>query len=380
MGHYGTSLWKSTRVEAACEGCQVMTDVNAMLKSQIEKTVGQLVNLTRDDGSPNINQLWMHLKELNAIKWSVKQSGYSIARTVFENVSAREVPKAPPSFLLKCKPSTQSDLETDWFVYWMNQLKCAPLPHRKLWEFSWFLQNLYALGLLAEGKRAIGFGCGEEPLPSYLASRGIEVTVTDLPLAEVKGKGWLETGQHTSDLRSAFKPYLVSEEVFQRRVSLEYVDMNDIPVHLDNRFDFCWSICALEHLGSLEKGLSFIRNSLCVLKEGGVAFHTTEFNYTESDVTIDNWPTVLFLRSHFQGLRESLTHDGHEVGELDFDVGCLALDNFIDLPPYDFDSFLRHDDVSNGNGFRPGHLKLSVDGFPSTCFGIWIRKKGSQRR
>jgi 2-polyprenyl-3-methyl-5-hydroxy-6-metoxy-1,4-benzoquinol methylase len=345
------------------------------LKKLIISSVENLVEHTKPDGQPNINALWLQLKELNAIKWSVKQQGYLIGRAVYEGLCRKEVPTSVAKKTLTSKPSTQADLETDWFVYWMAQLMSAPLPHRKLWEFAWILQNLHAHGMLEEGKRALGFGCGEEPLPSFFASKGVAVTVTDLAPDVVAGMGWAETGQHTGTLDAVWKENLVSKGKFDGLVSLEYVDMNAIPKKLFDQYDFCWSVCALEHLGSIEKGLNFIENSLNTLKPGGIALHTTEFNYTETDLTIDNHPTVLFLRQHFIELARRLEAKGHIVTPLDFDVGNDPLDNFIDLPPFDFGEFLEYKPINENTTYRRGHLKLSVDGFPATCFGFKVQRR-----
>jgi hypothetical protein len=336
--------------------------------------LAEAVRLTTPDGRPNINELWMILKEVNAVKWSVKQNGYAIGRAVYEMIAALEVPSEPGRMDLVWKCSTQKDLESTWFRYWMSQLKVAPLPHRKLWEFAYILQSLHEFGLIGDGKLGIGFGCGEEPLPSFFASKGVKVLVTDLEPSEVAGRGWAETAQHASALSSAFKSELISWNSFEKNVSLRYVDMNSIPSDLHNSFDFCWSVCALEHLGSIRNGLDFILESVNVLKPGGVSIHTTEFSYTEEEQTIDNWPTVLFLRKHFRELSEKAIESGYRVFPINFDVGHMPLDNFIDLPPYDFPSFCSHHPGRTDSEYRPGHLKLSVDGFPSTCFGVIIQK------
>ena len=344
------------------------------MSGSIIDAVNSMVRMTTDESKPNINDLWLQLKDLNAIKWTVKQQGYAIASQIYDEIKKIPVPQAPENFSLPCKASTQSDLQSDWFVYWMSELKSAPVPHRKLWEFAWILQNLYSRNLISAGKKGLGFGCGEEPLPSYFASHGVEVTVTDLAPEEVAGKGWAETGQHTGTIEASLKEKLVSREAFNQLVSLEFVDMNNIPSNLNGLYDFCWSVCALEHLGSIAKGLDFIENSLATLKPGGVALHTTEFNYTEENQTVDNWETVLFLKSHFSELAVRLAQKGYIVSSLDFDVGSDPLDNFIDLPPYKFQEFATYKPFVDGKGYRPGHLKLSINGFPSTCFGFVVER------
>jgi hypothetical protein len=314
-------------------------------------------------------------KEVNALRWYVKQNGYNLSRSVFEHIKSLPAVKEPVQAELKSKCSTQADIESDWFRYWMSELQTAPLPHRKLWEYAFILQAIYQFGFLKPGISGIGFGCGEEPLPSYFASRGINVTVTDLHPEAVAGLGWAETGQHTSSLMSSFAAHLIDRSEFERLVSLRYVDMNNIPDDLQHGYDFCWSVCALEHLGSIQNGLDFICNSLSVLRAGGLALHTTEFNYTEDEVTIASGPTVLFLKKHFELLAEQLTAAGHHVIPIDFSVGNKPLDAFVDLPPYSMQPFSAGVLHGESGDFRPGHLKLSVGGFPSTCFGIIVRKQ-----
>ena len=116
--------------------------------------------------------------------------------------------------------------------------------------------------------------------------------------------------------------------------------MNRIP-HLEPAYDFCWSICSMEQLGSIERGLAFVEKSLSVLKPGGVAIHTTEFNYLSEDETIDNGSTVLFRKKDILQLA---------IGE-----GGLEPEQW-------------------GNGNQVAHLKLAVDGFPSTCYGLVVVK------
>ena len=51
--------------------------------------------------------------------------------------------------------------------------------------------------------------------------------------------------------------------------------MRDLPDDLGS-FDFIWSSCSFEHLGSLGEGERFVLEALRFLKPGGVAVHTTE--------------------------------------------------------------------------------------------------------
>jgi SAM-dependent methyltransferase len=251
-------------------------------------------------------------------------------------------------------------VESAWFAYWAGRLKAAPIYHRKLWEFCYILQALFDVGALRAGKRCIGFGCGEEPLPSLFASMGISVIATDAPSDVIEAAGWAATGQHSHSLEALFKPYLCNRPEFDRLVSLTYLDMNDIPNSLAGHFDFAWSSCALEHLGSIFNGLRFIEESLSCLKAGGIAVHTTEWNFSNEEETLDNAGTVLFQRRDFEKLAQHISAKGFVVAPLDFDTGSGLLDKFIDIPPY--------------KGSQDAHLRLSVGGFASTSFGIIVTR------
>jgi SAM-dependent methyltransferase len=193
--------------------------------------------------------------------------------------------------------------------------------------------------------------------------------MTDLPSEEARAAGWVATNQHAASINQAYHPHLVAEDVFHSRVSLRNVDMNAIPDDLRD-YDFCWSICALEHLGTLENGTRFIENSLRTLRPAGLAIHTTELNIDAEGGTIDNWPTVLFQRRHFEALATRLREQGHDVAELNFHYGKKPMDRFIDLPPFHHD---LPSDMAEWIG-DPLHLKVGIDGFACTCFGIVVRK------
>jgi 2-polyprenyl-3-methyl-5-hydroxy-6-metoxy-1,4-benzoquinol methylase len=343
--------------------------VNALMRQQLLEHQTSLVALVDERSHPNINDLWMQLRDLNNAKLTIKFFGYELARTLAAALPTRTGP-VPGYVGLRSKPSTQADLESDWATYWIGELKAAHIFHRKLWEFAYVLQVIQENGHLRPGARGLGFGCGTEPLPSYFASHGIHVTVTDLAPEKAEGRGWIDTSQHTSSLDAAYQPHLVSRDQFDKFVSLRYVDMNSIPEDLRD-YDFCWSICALEHIGSIQKGLDFIENSLCTLGPGGIAVHTTEFNFLNDDHTIDDWPTVLFQKRHFCDLTERLERQGHHVAPLDFDVGDKPLDKFIDLPPYAHDWTPYQHEIWKSPSPQ---IKLSIDGFACTCFGIIIRK------
>lgn len=329
-----------------------------------------LLSLVNDRSQPNINALINAVRNVDVMAFNIKALGYQLARSLAEAIPYPTNTVARPVGLA-CKPCTQADIESEWAAHWVGQLHIPVVYHRKSWELTYVLQALYDAGHIQAGQRGLGFGCGVEPIPSYLAAKGAFVTMTDLPPEDARAAVWSSTNQHTGALEQARAAHLVDSETFARQVDIRYVDMNAIPEDLAG-YDFCWSICALEHLGSIRQGLDFIRNTLRTLRPGGTAVHTTEFNINPAGPTIDNWPTVLFQRKHMEQLAEELRADGHTVAPFDFDVGDQPMDQFIDLPPWGDNANALP--VASLGG--PLHLKVSVDGFASTCFGVIITKKG----
>jgi hypothetical protein len=337
-----------------------------------EKRLDTLLALTKSSGEPNINALWKIAKDIENIKLNLKFFGYELAKDLAATLPPPRVVE-PVTVGLTSKPSTQADIASDWVAYWCGQLHIARVFHRKVWEFAYALQAIHEQGHLKPGARGLGFGCGEEPLPSYLASVGVDVTVTDLDPEQSATLGWRDSGQHTSNLEKAFKPDIVTREAFERHVRLAYVDMNAIPSELRN-YDFCWSICSYEHMGSIAKGVDFMGNAMDTLRPGGLSVHTTEFNFLNDVETIDNAETVLFQKRHFTEMAQRLRANGHWVAELDFDVGSDPIDKFIDLPPFlhDWQHHMKESWADSNS-----HIKCAFDGFASTCFGLIAVKGGA---
>ncbi len=363
----------TTALNAQIERLMDGTDWDADRAGRVRASeISSLLRKVDIDNHPNINALWQATKDIDAIELNIKNFGYQLARELQSQLPEPSTNTEALPHVVSSRPCRQSDIEAPWFAHWCAALKIPVIYHRKIWEYGFLLQTLHDVGLLRSGVRGLGFGCGEEPMPSFFANLGIGVVMTDLPPELVKGTGWAETAQHASSQDIAWHSNLVERSVFDERVSLRYVDMNAIPQDLRD-FDFCWSICAFEHLGSIRKGLDFIHNSLKTLQIGGWSIHTTEFNYMSRDETIDGWPTVLFLRKHFEQLATELTANGHIVAPLDFDVGSGVLDRFIDVPPYAYGEGWLVEEQWRQIG-QAAHLKLSVDGHASTCFGLAVQR------
>ena len=252
---------------------------------------------------------------------------------------------------------TAAQLDEPVYIEWCRRMGEAPTRHRKQWEFAFILRALEYYGALRPDARGLGFGVGIEPLSSLFAAAGCWVTATDLAADDNRAQVWSSTDQLGANLRQIHKPHLCDEERFFERVSYRAVDMNAIPEDLVD-FDFTWSSCAYEHLGSIKAGLEFFENSLKCLKPGGIAVHTTELNLSSNNVTLDHKNTVIFRRRDFEELAERLIAAGHEVMPITFDSGDSELDRVIDLPPYSHDH----------------HLKLLLMRWVTTSFGMVVRK------
>jgi SAM-dependent methyltransferase len=297
---------------------------------------------------------------------AIKFFGYRLAKELSD---ALPPAKRGEDFVhLGSKLATQADIESRWFSHWMAELNLPILYSRKLWEFAYALQAIHEAGLLKPGVRALGFGCGQEPIASYLASRGVTVVVTDLDSNDQRSAGWANTDEHTASLESAYKEDLVDRETFDRLVTHRFVDMTNIPDDL-REFDICWSICALEHLGDLSAGSDFVKKSLDVLRQGGIAVHTTEFNCLHEH-TIESGPTVLYQRKHMETLSKELIDVNHVMAPCDFDLGLGPIDRTIDLPPYPIGVPEHADWLAH----QMQHLKLEYSGFVVTCFGLSVIK------
>jgi hypothetical protein len=247
-------------------------------------------------------------------------------------------PRFPPD--VRSRLCTQDQLDEPWFAKWCDALGEPPTAHRKTWEFTYIAHVLESMGLLEPGRRGLGFGVGREPLISGFAHRGVSVVATDVAPEAQEAAGWVRTGQHSVGVEGMLRAEVCDPARFRELVSWRPVDMRAIPDDLRG-FDFCWSACALEHLGSLAAGWKFIEASVATLAPGGIAVHTTEFNVMSDDDTIESGPTVVYRERDLLDLKARLEAAGHEVAAFDFYRGDGLLDQYVDVPPYGEEPVLR---------------------------------------
>lgn len=216
--------------------------------------------------------------------------------------------------------------------------------YRKLWEQSLVVEALESENLLRAGVRGLGFGCGREQLVSLFAAEGIRITATDKP-----GGGWFG-----SDLSRLHFPSLVTSEVFNELVTYRPADMNNIPADLVG-FDFCWSVCAIDHCGSIRLSKRFIYKQMECLRPGGVAIHTCEYGPKLDWQAPDYGGTIVWSHWDIEEVLAWLRERGHET-------------DFIWDPP------LTAEDRVSSDKY---HLRTIVRGVESTSCGIVVKKGGA---
>lgn len=208
-------------------------------------------------------------------------------------------------------------------------------PSRKAWEDVYILQALFERGMMEPGKRGLGFGCGKENMVSVFAKYGCDIVATDQKADNPKAiHDWLETGQLSQNKEDLFKSNVVDWETFDKHVTFENCDMNAIPDKYFGQFDFTWNACSMDHLGTLEKGLFFVEQSLRCLKPGGWAVHTTEYNVESNFATQEEGSTVFYRKRDIEAFAKKLEKKGYNVGTLDLSRGQHPENYNVDYEPH----------------------------------------------
>jgi hypothetical protein len=94
------------------------------------------------------------------------------------------------------------------------------------------------------------------------------------------------------------------------------------------------------------------------LKPGGIAVHTTEFNLSSNDATLESKELSIYRRRDIEDLIARLTRAGHRVAPIDWTSGEGFVENIADLPPYSPD----------------GHLRIRISDYDCTSIGLAIIK------
>jgi hypothetical protein len=241
--------------------------------------------------------------------------------------------------------------------------------NRKVWEWTYILQAARQHGTLEPGRRAVGFGVGNEPIPAALARYGVSVIATDQSVAEDDGDWeaigqWAQTGQLLTGIEGLMRPDIVANDRMTELVRTRRVDMNEVPDDL-GPYDLAWSSCALEHLGSPELGLRFARRTAELLNPGGIAVHTTELELTDRAETADWGHLACYRPNDLRELARELASVGFEM-ELNFHIAMeTPEDRWVSV-------VLLHGPELAVEELS--HLKVAFQESVITSFGIIIRR------
>jgi SAM-dependent methyltransferase len=292
-------------------------------------------------------QLFRRLPVIKHLRWWQRFSWRADTLKANQELLARTLMGKPEptladdaTFGQKTSLCREAHFRMPLYQRWCAILHETPSFRRKQWEYVYILAAIEQAGLWQAGKRALGFGVGQEKIPALLASKNMQVLATDQSVRAGKQAGWVDYRQHASGINTLSHPELISDEQLARQVQFRTADMNHIPQDLQD-FDVVWSTCALEHLGSIELSLSFIEQAMRCVRPGGIGVHTFEFNGGSNDETISSGPTVLLRERDIAAVAERLTAAGYQVGALDLQSGDGFVDHWIDTPPYRDDPWPR---------------------------------------
>ncbi len=211
--------------------------------------------------------------------------------------------------------TTARDFRTDWYKRWSGVFSLGDAFNRKSWEVAAVSETLRAHGSLTTGKRGIGFGVGCEKQPVEFARFGPTIVATDL-----LPKEWSHVHQdfHASHQHS--------------KVSTRIVDMNSIDDDLVDGHDFAWSVCSMDHCGSVWMAKRFLLNQLNILRSGGIAVNTAEYaiclGLPRSGPTCwMNWEDLL-------DVRQLVSSIGHELAPIDWTIGDSIEDHQVSPHPW----------------------------------------------
>ena len=259
-----------------------------------------------------------------------------------------------------CDAADWFDAEFDRII--RHELEEEPRLHRKQWEFAQIFRTLQALGLLSATSRGLSMGGGEERLLYAVARRVGHLTVTDLYESSSPWDG-ARTNNPDYSLKAA-APFAIDLS----RLTAKRMDMRALEFD-DASFDFCYSSCAIEHIGEFDDFLRHLREVWRVLKDDGVYVLTTEFHYGDDVIAM---PGNYYFSSG--GLDELVRAASFMVvGDMSGAVWPHALNrplpaNLSDLCP------------ESGRGLAgmfvqsAPHVQLLVGGLPFTSISLVLTK------
>jgi len=249
-----------------------------------------------------------------------------------------------------------------------NELQESARLHRKQWEFAIIFLTLQKLGLLKSDKTGLSLGGGNERVLYSIAKHIKKLYVTDL---YDDNTSW--DCARTSDPNEFIKasmPFPIDDGKIQAiRMDMRNLDFDD------SSFDFCYSSCAIEHIGEDKDFIQHFNEVNRVLKEGGKYVLTTELQFGEESIRDQN--NYIFSREHIAKLISE--------SDLDFvyDVNVGLSENEINHPfPSNIINTSFHGDNSiNQKLFKYfPHLVLLRGDVPFTSVLLVLKKSSSNKK
>ena len=227
---------------------------------------------------------------------------------------------------VQSKVLTWSDMNNDWYRTRVKAI-CEPINvHRKQWEFMILIRSLEQLGMIAPGKRGLGYNVGRDRVASYFASQGVEVTLADASL------------KRTEVLANAEFPCIVNATQWRTMANVETADLLlSSPRLIRGDYDFVWSVSVLEASGTIESQKQGIFNSLKALKAGGIAVHTTEVSIDRigPDDRYESAGLTLWTKADVADLEAMVAKENAEMLPMNWAFGDSVNDLVVDSPPFD---------------------------------------------
>jgi hypothetical protein len=256
---------------------------------------------------------------------------------------------------LGCRPPQMQDIVSPWLAYWARELSREVRAHRKLWEYAVVLQAFYEAGVLKPGGRALGFGVGDEPLPSYLASLDMHVVASDMA--------------GCTDRDAIFQDRFLTEDAFDARVEVSDIDFGKLNDPSLRNFDACWSCSVVGALGAEHVAEEALIKSMDVLRPGGIAVHLMEFAFAP-DLPQDR-NDIFFPRSFFESLERAMNGRGHAMAPVSFGLGSHPLDAYVDIAALNVNDCAALEELWRFDPPAP-HLKVALGNVMTTSFPVIV--------
>ena len=253
--------------------------------------------------------------------------------------------------------------DTEFHSIVINELKESPRFHRKQWEFAMIFLALKKLGFLNENMTGLSLGGGNERVLYSIAQHVNKLIVTDLYDEDTT---WdCAKTKDPDEYIKASKPFDVDDSKIKAlRMDMRYLDFED------NTFDFCYSACAIEHIGDFDDFVRHLDEVYRVLKEDGVYVFTTELEIGSNTVKDQN--NFIFSSSYLNEIFNSIKL----TPDVDVDANLAHHESNTPLP-----SNVKNLCYNNEESFIDGimksypHLFLLRGKYPFTSIQFVMRKK-----